>query len=211
MCVALPSGPSAHKAPSKLWQFIRSTPLNMLLFSVLIQSIIFLFLSLLVSRYWPEYTLPDFESYLFYALFWIFPFVSYALVMNYYPYLCRQGPVEYLQYASLNTIGNINLILFYLSSVFFSSFVSVILLLQLITLVYAFKPIWRMGFWAGKNQSFLVRSINFASLLVALSLFLTLLAYSFNLPWLAQYAPYLSLFQLLIISFIITSAYNSGN
>ncbi len=179
MCVALPLGPSDNKSPSKFWLFIRSTPMNMLLFSAFIQFIAFLFLSLLIPQYWPEFALPSFESYLFYGLFWIFPFIYYALLMNFYPVLCRQSPVEYLQYAALNTFGNINLILYYLSSIFFNNLVLVILLIQFCTLIYAYKPIWRMGFWAGKKQSNLVQVVNFSSFIIALSLLMTLATCSY--------------------------------
>lgn len=202
MCIALPLGPLNKKPQSKLWRFISSTPLNMLLFSAAFQFFALIFLNLVYQRYGTGIAFSGLENYSFYlltCLFWIFPFVSYAFLMNFYPRLCQQGEVEYLQYAALNTLGNFNLILFYIASIYFNSLINIVLTLQLFVLIYAFKPIWQIGFWAGKSKTLLVKTINFSSSLIALSLLMTLVGALFDISFLSSYAPYLSLFQLLVL------------
>lgn len=189
MCIALPLGPSDSNNQSKLWAFIRSTPLNMLLFSAALQVISLLFVHFVVKKYWPQIAFTQSLSYVFYCLFWLAPFISYAFVMNIYPRLCKQGNIEYLQYAVFNTLGNFNLVLFYISSIFFDHLLSTILSLQLLLLIYTFKPIWRIGFWAEKKQYLLVKTINYSSLIMALLLSLILTGYSFNIALLSFYIP----------------------
>lgn len=206
MCIAIPMRRPDNGQQSKLWRFISSTPLNMLLFSVAIQSIALFLANVMAQKFWLGATLSgiDYHSFnLFIFLFWIFPFISYAFVLNYYPRLCQRGDVEYLHYAVLNTLGSFNLILFYMASAYFNSLINTALIFQLLMLIYAFKPLWKIGYWAGKNKEFLVRTINTSSLLIALSLLLTLLGYLFNISFLSLYAPYLSVFQLLVIGLMI--------
>ena len=202
MCISIPFNRSNNKEPSRLWRFISAAPLNMLLFSVVFQLLVLFFVNLLAQKYWPGSTLSGLETYSFNLLnfqFWILPFISYALVMNFYPRLCQQGGLEYLQYAALNTLANFNLILFYIASIYFNNLVNIILIFQLFVLIYAFKPIWKIGFWAGKNTALLVKTINYSSLLIALSLLLTITGYLFSISFLSSYAPYLALFHLPVI------------
>lgn len=207
MCISIPLNRSTNKRQSRLWRFISATPLNMLLVSVILQFIALFFANVFAQQYWP-----GLESYSFNLLnfqFWIFPFIAYALLMNFYPRLCQQGEVEYLQYAALNTLGNSNLVFFYIASAYFNSLINIILIFQFLVLIYAFKPIWKIGFWAGKNKAFLVKAVNFSSLLIALSLLLTITGYLFNINFLSSYAPYLSLFQLLVIGLMIVPSLNT--
>ena len=202
MCIALPLGPLNKKHQSKLWRFITSTPFNMLLFSAAFQFFVLIFLNLVSLRDETGLAFSGSENHSFYlltCLFWIFPFISYAFLMNFYPRLCQQGEVEYLQYAALNTLGNVNLILLYIAAVYFNSLINIVLTLQLFVLIYAFKPIWQIGFWAGKSKTLLVKTINFSSSLIALSLLMTLVGALLNISFFSSYAPYLSLFQLLVI------------
>ena len=203
MCIALPLGPSDNRNQSALWLFIRSTPLNMLLFSAVLQLTALFFISLFTPKY-----LFGFENYLLIFLFWIFPFISYALLMNFYPRLCQQGEIEYLQYAALNTLGFFNFIIFCIAAIYFKSFINIVLSLQLLLLIYAYKPIWKIGFWTGRNNALLVKLINFSSLLIALSLVMTLIGYAFKITHLFSYAPYFSLFQLPVMGLMLLQKFN---
>ncbi len=198
MCIALPLGPSDKKKQYKLWLFIRSTPLNMLLFSAMIQIIALFFLTVLTQN--NEIGSKNDFLYYVYFQFWILPFIAYALLLNFYPRLCQHGDVEYLQYAVLNTLGNINLLFFFVANLYFDGFINILLLFQLMILISAYKPIWKAGFWASKSKALLIRLINFSSLMVGISLALSLIEITFKMPTLFPYAFYLTCFQLLVIA-----------
>ena len=138
MCIALPLGPLDNESQSKLWRFIRSTPLNMLLFSVLLQIIALFFVNILsqdneLGATITEFSISASKTYSLNYIsvqFWIFPFITYALLMNFYPRLCKQGEIEYLQYAALNTLGNVNLIFFYIAGIYFNSLIKELILIH---------------------------------------------------------------------------------
>lgn len=93
MCISIPLNRPDNEQQSRLWKLISASPLNMLLFSVAFQLIVLFLVNVFAQKYWPGSILTGLETHSFNLLnfqFWILPFISYALVMNFYPRMCQQ-------------------------------------------------------------------------------------------------------------------------
>jgi len=177
MCVAIPFSHQDNDNSSRLWNWISASPLTLLRAGAVFQAV-------LLGLFWLAIKIPLVDRTellltpaiitLYISLFAISLFLLSGLLMTYYPQRMGNGEIEYLHYAGLFFTGNFSLLLFY-AGVFFSQAVMIgSLLIYLAILLFAFKPVYWIGFWSDRHHKPFAWLVNFslATMLVSLSGFI---------------------------------------
>ncbi len=156
MCLAIPYGKDEQNHESPLWHRIRTTPLFLMgLGSILLLLSLGIFwLSLISGILKTQHLSASAQLISAYLLvsgvggFWFF-----ALSMHFYPRLMRSSPIEYLYYGGYFFLSMYNLVFFYLavfapgSSLLISS-----MLIQLLLMLFAFRPLWWAFYWSNTRH-----------------------------------------------------------
>ncbi len=162
MCIAIPYGKEKTNE-SRLWQILRTRPFYLLSLGALIQSLLLLIFYLSL-----HYGLINSHSlitspaiiYSYGLLFAISSFIMLALGMHFYPKKIHSTDFEYLYYGSFFFLANYTSAFFYLASFYSTNLLMAFMMFHFGLLLFAFKPLWRAGFWAEKKYKKLAYTFN---------------------------------------------------
>ncbi len=153
MCLAIPYGKNNRQNEPKLWHAIRTSPLYLLGFGAMLQ----LFM---LAIFWLASNYTDINLQLLtlsraqissYIIFNSAVFIFFALSMHFYPRLMPGGKVEYLYFGGYFYLTLYNSLLFYLAIFTSTKLMIISLMLQLLLLLFAFKPLWWAFYWSERR------------------------------------------------------------
>lgn len=163
MCIAIPLGNQDKKNESVLWRTIRTNPFYLLSLGIIIQTalLIMFWLGLKVGVVDRTSLIISPELLSLYLMVWgIGGFVFFALTMHFYPKKMCTGNIEYLYYGGFFYLANYNLVFFYLAAFLSYSMLISSVIIHLLLLLFAFKPIWNAYFWTNKKNKNSARVVN---------------------------------------------------
>ena len=163
MCIAIPLGNKKETNESALWHAIRTEPLYLLSLGGVLQilsALIFL-LSIKTGLINASSVSLDVDLIIAYTLlFGVGGFAYFALSMHYCPIKMHTGNIEYLYYGGLFYLASYNMLIFYLANFFSYALVVGSVIVHLLLMLFAFKPIWHAYFWTDKKNKKFGQFIN---------------------------------------------------
>ena len=162
MCLAIPYGKKEQNNQSVIWRTIRTSPLYLLSTGIIIQTLILalFWFALSLEFIAPASLILSTSMISAYIMLSIISFIFFAATMHFYPGIMHSGNIEYLYYGGFFFLSSYNMLFFYLANFISSGLIITSVMVQLLLLWFAFKPLWWSYYWTDKKHKNLGRIVN---------------------------------------------------